>query len=128
MCAPLRLNRVPIMKVTIDSSEPLENAIRVLGAMYDVTLSVASQPSGPAPTSRSTGKADSSPASNRAAASKTAPARASTRRTRRASKTPATVVSASDLRSWARANGYDVRSYGRVPVAVAKAYREAHQS
>jgi len=116
------------MKVTIDSSESLESAIRVLGAMYDVTLTVAAETATPAPKSRPTGKARSSRASKRSGATKTTTAPAATKRSPRASKTTAKSVSASELRSWARANGYEVGNYGRVPATVATAYRAAHQS
>ena len=34
------------MKVTIDSSEPLDDALRVLGALYDVTLVVSPSAAG----------------------------------------------------------------------------------
>jgi hypothetical protein len=121
------------MKVTIDSSESLESAIRVLGAMYDVTLTVAGEASSPAPKSGPTGKAGASRSAQRGGAAKAAAAAVPTKRSPRASKTTAKrtttkSVSASELRSWARANGYDVRNYGRVPAAVAAAYREAHKS
>src|SRR3954447_21255063 len=102
------MNRVPIMKVTIDSSESLESAIRVLGAMYDVTLTVAGEASSPAPKSRPTGKAGTSPSPKPARTAKNAAAAVSTKRPLRGSKTTAKNVSASELRAWARANGYDV--------------------
>lgn len=116
------------MKVTIDSSESLESAIRVLGAMYDVTLTVAGQASSPASKTGPTGKAGASQSAKRGGAAKAPATAVSTKRSMRRSPTSAKSVSASELRSWARANGYDVGSYGRVPAAVATAYREAHQS
>jgi hypothetical protein len=116
------------MKVTIDSSETLESAIRVLGAMYDVTLTVAGEASSPAPKSGPTGKAVASRSAKRGGAAKAAASAVTTKRSLRGSKTSGKSVSASELRSWARANGYDVGSYGRVPAAVATAYREAHKS
>ena len=127
-CPLQRINRVLTMKITIDSSEPLESAIRVLGAMYDVTLTVATDASSPAPKSKAPGKPASSRASRRGEVAKTAAAAVSSRQPRRASKATANAVSASELRSWARANGYDVSSHGRVPAAVATAYRDAHQN
>jgi hypothetical protein len=124
------------MKVTIDSSEPLEHAVRVLGAMYDVTLSVATEPSSPAATSKPANKAGTTRVPKRARAAKSTAAAVSTKRPLRGSKTTAKTaktaaaqgVSSSELRSWARSNGYEVGSYGRVPAAVATAYREAHKS
>jgi hypothetical protein len=125
------------MKVTIDSSESLESAIRVLGAMYDVTLTVATDTATPGAKSRPTGKARSSRASKRSAAAKASEgtegteataAAVATKRSPRSSKSTDKSVSASELRSWARANGYEVGNYGRVPGTVATAYREAHQS
>ena len=127
-CVLQRINRVLTMKITIDSSEPLESAIRVLGAMYDVTLTVATDASSPVPKPRSTGKSASSRTRRRGGVAKAAAAAVSSRRPPRASTATANAVSASELRSWARANGYDVSSHGRVPAAVATAYRDAHQN
>ncbi|RNM13156.1 Lsr2 family DNA-binding protein [Nocardioides pocheonensis] len=115
------------MKVTIDSSESLESAIRVLSAMYDVTLTVATETPTPAPESAPTKKASSARNAKRSGSVKAAPVAVTAKRPARASRTTAANVSASELRSWARANGYDVSNHGRLPASLATAYREAHK-
>ena len=116
------------MKVTIDSSEPLDDAIRVLGALYDVTLVV------------SPGVADSSGAQDKVAArlvrAGARPARRGAAQDRavrtpkgrggRARKSVAPVETA-ELRSWARDNGYAVSDRGRVATSVVQAYDAAHR-
>ena len=114
------------MKVTIDSNDPLPEALRVLGAMYNVTLvvdSTTSKLSDAVPTnamgsSRRTAKKaarNGSPKGKNAA-----PARGARR--------SAGNGTAPELRSWARAQGYQVGTRGRMPAAVLAAYREAHPS
>lgn len=116
------------MKVTIDSSESLESAIRVLGAMYDVTLTVATEAASPVQKSRTTRKASSSSSAKRVRTAKPKGAAASTKGPVRPSGMTAASVSASELRSWARANGYEVSNHGRLPGTLAKAYHEAHRN
>ena len=117
------------MKVTIDSSEPLDDAIRVLGALYDVTLVV------------SPGVADSSGEAQDKVAARLvrAGARPSRRGTAkdRADRTPkgrggrarksVAHVETAELRSWARDNGYAVSDRGRVATSVVQAYDAAHR-
>jgi hypothetical protein len=117
------------LKVTIDSSEPLADALRVIGALYDVTLVVA-------PTRQSPGIAESGPAAARAPragreqrrrpADKEPTARATKPRGGRA-RTSAAPVDTAGLRSWARDNGYTVSDRGRVAASIAKAYEAAHR-
>jgi hypothetical protein len=116
--APLQLpsarRKATAVKVTIDSSESLSDALRVVGAMYDVTLSV-------------TDKAVSAPAT----ATRRSPARAA-RKTRtsttKKSTTAAPAAGNVQIRSWAVANGMTVSDRGRLPGRVVAAYREAHHS
>ena len=116
------------MKVTIDSSESLESAIRVLGAMYDVTLTVTTQAASPVQKSRTTRKASSSSSAKRSRTAKPKAAAVSTKGPVRPSKASAANVSASELRTWARANGYQVSNHGRLPGSLTTAYREAHRN
>jgi hypothetical protein len=118
------------LKVTIDSNDPLPEALRVLGAMYNVTLVVdttTSGPSGPVPPAN--GKRPSRPTPKKAARKvrasrvKREPARAA-----RTSAANGQAPGAPELRSWARAQGYQVGNRGRVPATVLAAYREAHRS
>ncbi len=114
------------MKVTIDSGEPLQDALRVVGALYDVHLvvsddaapraksspgvSVTAKQSRPRKRLRARSSATPAPASRSAAAKSTAP------------------VSTLELRSWARQNGFTVSERGRVATKVIAAYRAAHKS
>ena len=108
------------MKLTVDSSEPLEDAMRVLGALYGVTLVVSSEvPDARRPAQNSTGK----------------------RRKRSTATKPRTGAPAADadagelagspsnaeVRAWARQSGVSTRDRGRVPASVLKEYRNAHQ-
>ncbi len=107
------------VKITIDSSEPLEDALRVLGAMYRVDLVVTA-----APAAETDG--DSFVAANAGVAS-AAPRkkRRSTGRTRGSGRKAGGPVSNAELRSWAKQHGYAVADRGRVPRAVVDAYRAA---
>jgi hypothetical protein len=117
----------PTVKVTIDSSEPLENAVRVLGAMYDVTLVLSPTGSGKAQESRSKAdRAASAKPPRRAMTSRTTPKRKpSTRQKSRSDQGSAAVVSNAEVRSWAREHGYMVAERGRLPAEVVQAYRAA---
>ena len=145
-CIPLRssgdlIRRVANMskgtdvKLTVDSSEPLEDAMRVLGALYGVTLVVASDRSDVAGAEQDARK----PADKRAAPGGRRPTAA--RRTRPAARASDAVArkpkqgtaarlagspSSAEVRSWARDNGMTVSDRGRVPASVMTAYRNAH--
>jgi len=104
------------VKVTIDSSESLSDALRVVGALYDVQLSV-------------TDKATSSSAkpTRRTPARRAPKARASTAR-KSTAVTSAPAAGNPEIRSWALANGLTVSDRGRLPGRVVAAYRDAHHS
>lgn len=110
------------MRISIDSTEPLEDVIRLIEAVYDVTLSVAPA-TRPAKTTR-----DTTPqprGGRRAASGKTSRARSN------GQGRPATQrakISNQELRSWARANGYTVSDRGRIPTSVVTAYHQAQDS
>jgi hypothetical protein len=99
--------------------------VRVLGALYGVTLVVSSdeEPSStPDPQPKSSRKRQA--AGNRASdapADETQPAP----KRRRASRTAGSPDNA-EVRSWARQNGMAVSGRGRVPASVMRAFREAH--
>ena len=89
------------VKLTVDSSEPLENAMRVLGALYGVTLVVSSEvPEASVPAQHSAVK-----------------------RRKRSAASP----SNAEVRAWARRTGLSVSDRGRVPASVLQEYRNAHQ-
>ena len=114
------------MKVTIDSTEPLADAIRVIGALYNVNLAQVAADAGPMiirPAQDQTPRAASSTSSRRSRA-KTAKA-SSPSRTGRRRRAPA--AGSSDVRAWAAANGHAVSNRGTLPAAIKAAYAEAHK-
>jgi hypothetical protein len=124
-----------IMRVTIDSTEPLDEVIKVLSAMYGVTLVVSDAE--PATVSPQVADTDTAPPST-AADEPTEPAAEGTptprrkrpprRRAPRAGRTARDRVDNAEIRSWARENGYTVSDRGRVPATIVAAYREAQGS
>jgi len=122
------------VKLTVDSSEPLEDAMRVLGALYGVQLVVASlgqdvpgnEPAASKPAEKSRTVAKKRPATRK---TRPAPARdavAPKQRAPRRVSGSAGSPSAADVRSWARESGMTVSDRGRVPASVITAYRNAH--
>ena len=113
------------MRISIDSTEPLEDVIRVVGAMYDVTLTVATTNDiAEAPPARTRGGRGG----NRTVEAKASRGRSSSRGragNRGQSDERLAKVSNDDLRSWARENGHNVSDRGRIPAAVVTAYLEA---
>jgi len=114
-------------KLTVDSDEPLEDAMRVLGALYGVTLVISNE------AQEGTGAAQP-PAAKREKAPGRGKAR--TRRSARrgapgqGQQTPpraGRAASNADVRAWARQNGLTVSDRGRVPASVLNAYRDAHE-
>ena len=109
------------MKISIDSNEPLEEVLRVVGAAYDVTLSVAPAEitsDKAAKPKRARGRSPRPGQSGR-------DARGGSNVRIRSTKDRAKVSNA-ELRAWARANGQTVNDRGRVPATVIAAYRQAH--
>ncbi len=113
------------MKITIDSTEPFEDALRVLGALYAVTL-IQSEP---ATSSASAGAGSRTRRSGASAGGRNAtqapprpPASPSTSRRR-----PRTAVApkTSDVRAWALANGHPVSDRGPIPASVGVEYAKA---
>ena len=112
------------LRISIDSNESLEDVIRVVGAAYNVTLTVSTsnETDTRAPTVAVTAERGGS---SRAATVKGARAKSS----RRSRPSPQVVKVSNDvLRSWARENGYTVSDRGRIPNAVVAAHREAQSS
>lgn len=108
------------MKISIDSTEPLEDVLRVVGAMYGVTVVIAPTDAATAPargTSRRASRSQPTPASNGASRR---------RGSKRAARTGSSPVDQALVRSWARENGHAVSDRGRLPAAVVAAYRAAN--
>lgn len=112
------------MQLTIDSAQPLDDVLRVVGAMYNVNLTVDGA-------RRHTADAISSARGGRRAAatkprtrrSKSSQKPATTGRRRRGGRRSA---STAEIRQWAVDSGYDIASKGRVPATIVDAYRSAH--
>jgi Lsr2 len=127
------------LKVTIDSNDPLPEALRVLGAMYNVTLVVDSTISTPSTTSMApdavrptNGEKSSRRTAKKAARNGRVPSGSTPKAGRaaaaRGARRSAGNGTAPEPRSWARAQGYEVGKRGRMSNAVLAAYREAHPS
>jgi hypothetical protein len=96
------------VQLTIDSSQKLDDVIRVVGALYKVQLGVVSSADStavPAPRGRA-----------RSAAKRGSAARRSGRRPARRN------TSTADVRAWAHTNGYQISDRGRIPTTVKDAF------
>lgn len=108
------------MQVTIDSSDPLEHALRVLSSLYGVELAVAVS-SDAAPAAQATTRPTTRRTVKRAAKKSAGP---STRRSSRSSTKRSERTDLAAVRSWARDNGYQVSDRGRVSNAVLAEYQQ----
>lgn len=115
------------MKVTIDSTEPLADALRVIGALYNVTLTTSDTTTGDK-------ERETAPSPQRPAGSNRKPRPATKERssrrpetvTSKRAKRQVSSVSISEIRRWAKDNGHAVRSRGTLPASVRSAYADAH--
>ena len=112
------------MQLTIDSTEPLESVLAVLGSVYQVQLSAEGRPDAPTPSGPPTAKAKRGTRSpGRAAKSSTAAASGSGRRRSTSSPT----ADSSAVRAWARENDIPVSVRGQLPASLLDAYRDAQR-
>lgn len=88
------------MQLTIDSAEPLEHVLRVVGSLYGTELAVAPDATIP--------EAAQPPTKSARRRKRGATTSASRKRTRAGSPSTA------DIRAWAQGHGYEVASRGRV--------------
>jgi len=107
------------MKLTVDSDEPLERVLEVVGSLYGVRLSIDGVPAGPARPSSGRARTATRPTRGRRSAKKAVAKRSPARRGRGAAADPAAV------RAWAREQGLPVRERGRVPAEIVQAYTES---
>jgi hypothetical protein len=115
------------LRLTIDSTEPLQDTLRVVGAIYNVNLEVSANHADPAPSRKTTAKAASAAEKKpRSRARTSSNQKRSSGRRARTSANNASSVNTSAVRSWARENGYTIAARGRVPTEVVAAYREAN--
>jgi hypothetical protein len=129
------------LKLTIDSTEALEDTLRVVGALYNVTLEVSHKATTSNGSDKATGHATAAsvrrtrrtPGRRGSAQRRPVKRRTSERTTsKRAPSRHARASSGSDrrlgtaaVRAWARENGYTVADRGRMPTDVVTAYRNA---
>lgn len=108
------------LQISIDSTEPLGDVMRVIGALYNVTLTVTTAPNEAAkPASATTRQGRGR---NNAARSKNTRVGGGRPATRRAN------VSTGEVRSWARENSHPVSDRGPISAAVLAAYHEARSN
>jgi hypothetical protein len=115
------------LKLTVDSTEPIEDALRVVGALYGVTIAVSEdgQYARKASQRRTSKPRKGSVGTNRRTRSGE-PDKASGRARKPKSSGSAARPTNADVRSWARQTGLSVSERGRVPASVLAAYRDAH--
>jgi hypothetical protein len=106
------------MKITVDSSESLDDVLRVVGAAYGVNVGVVESEGG-AVAERATSTRRPRRAGRPA---RTTAAAARPRRRRAAASSSA---SSADVRAWAREHGHTVSDRGRLPAPILEAYRAA---
>lgn len=100
------------MQLTIDSSQPLDDVLRVIGAMYNVRLTTDG--------TRRVTSADEVPERKKETI-------AVSSRRRGSAKLRRDVASTADVRAWALANGYEVGSKGRISDSVVAAFKAARR-
>jgi hypothetical protein len=124
------------LRLTIDSSEALEDTLRVVGALYNVTLGVSPNATASSGADQGTGTAAASArrtrgtrgSAGRRPGNRRTSNRAPRKRVRGAARANADAegqVNTAAVRSWARENGYTVADRGRVPSELVTAYRNA---
>lgn len=122
------------MKLTLDSAEPLDEALRVVGALYGVRLAVTTdgvaereRVDEPAPaTVTALDAADERASSSRGRRQTGKRDRATSRR--RSTRRPDASGNTAEIRAWARQTGLTVSDRGRISGTVLAAYRNAQHS
>jgi hypothetical protein len=102
------------VQLTIDTSQNLDDVVRVVGALYNVQLGVV-EATTPTTVAAPRGRSRST-SGRRSAASRRGASRRSGRRPN------AGAVSTAEVRAWAQTNGYPVNSRGRIPATVKTAF------
>jgi hypothetical protein len=98
-----------IVQLTIDSTQKLDDVIRVVSALYNVQLGVVD--------------ASGTTAAGGAARSRSRSGSARSSATRRSGRRPSRgTASTAEVRAWAQTNGYQVNSRGRIPSTVKTAF------
>lgn len=114
------------MKITIDSTEPLEDALRMLGALYNVALIQSEPAPPPASTAAASNRTRSSGASAEVrGATQAQPRPAALPRTARRRPRTTAAPKTSEVRAWALSNGHHVSDRGPIPASVGAEYARA---
>ena len=122
------------LKVTIDSNEPLNDAIRVIGALYNVTLTPSSQSTGVPDNnggkSRASARSNGKPATPTRKQPRRVPAQEPMRGPAPVTRRKSTPKAADpgEIRAWAKANGHSVNDRGPLSSAVRSAFAGAQRA
>jgi hypothetical protein len=121
-------SRGETLKVTIHSTEPLDDALRVIGALYNVTLNAVDEttPSQEPGVARGSQRSALSNGNSSRRSTSTTSRRGSHNRKPKREGRSAPSVSTSEIRSWAQANRHAVSSHGTLPASIKAAYAVAH--
>ena len=109
------------MRIIIDASDPLEYALRVLGAAYGVHLTVAGQGESATAAARD---ADGTAANRSRRAQRPGGRGSKSGAPRQRSRTVGKPDTAA-VRQWAREHGLPVPDRGRIPKEIVRAYEDA---
>jgi hypothetical protein len=112
------------MQLTIDSNEPLERVLVVVGSLYGVRLAVSTEAPAAAAAAGSRSSRRAAPKGRPARSRGTAVPARSHRSRSTATSSPA---DSATVRRWAQVNGHPVKDRGRVPAAVLAAYHQRDQ-
>jgi hypothetical protein len=115
------------LKLTIDSTEALEDTLRVVGALYNVSIEASANAANGNRSDKNAGTSRSARPTLAAGARarRRRPGRRAPGKQGRAGTRANGRASAAAVRSWARANGYTIADRGRVPDEVLTAYQNA---
>lgn len=103
------------MQLTLDSKQPLTDVLRVVGALYGVTLTADAANHHTADTA----------VANRARSARSRGTHS--RSTVRGRGGTSGAASTADVRAWARAHDYAIGVKGPIPAAVVASYQVAHR-
>ncbi len=112
------------MQLTIDSTEPLESVLAVLGSVYQVQLTANSRSA--APTASAPGPTAKSIRGTRRPGGTAKSSTGTAGGVRRGRSKPSAAVDSTAVRAWAREHDVAVSGRGRIPASLLTAYRDAH--
>ncbi|MHA3700729.1 Lsr2 family DNA-binding protein [Jatrophihabitans sp. YIM 134969] len=106
-----------LMQITIDSNEPLADVMRVVGSIYNVTLTADGRPS----ISGARRRGNKAP-------SATTKSKSWKNGSTRSSAANSGAYDPKVVRQWAMQNGHEVSARGSLPAAVLQAYEAANSN